>query len=456
MINRIPWVLLLLVVGLMMPGTAQPQADPPVRLRILWFDDARESVILQELVNEFNAENPGVEVEIELTIASEHHRLIEEGLRSGRVPHLVRTNEPTRHSEDLLDLRPYLEDPDAWAANFSPTFLASLRKSTDDDALYGFPTEVTLSAPFINRDLWEEAGVPIPSDDTDEVTWDEWIIAAGQVQGALQSNDREVYALAMDRSGHRFWGPSLSLCATYVDINDPFSDVTIDTPGFRDAAQRLKNWHDWGLTPLTVWMGTSDTTIPASEFFIDGKVAFYFSGSWQIGAFERQISEFDWEVVPNPVGPCGQTGMVGGNTMVAMQGPGDEAWVGRLVDFLTRDENLERFYIENLLLPGHQGMIESGLTYTSSQEELETFRMALDNAAEEAYALQYRPDSSTIHGAIRRGLTDMLTENLSIDETVARVQSYLPSPPPQGSNSTLPPAAAGQDNDDDDDDNDDD
>ena len=39
-------------------------------------------------------------------------------------------------------------------------------------------TQLTITGPFINRTLFEQAGVAVPSDESDEVTWEEWAEAA--------------------------------------------------------------------------------------------------------------------------------------------------------------------------------------------------------------------------------------------------------------------------------------
>lgn len=424
---------LLLMVGVMLSAIPTLSQDgngegEPVELSILWFADAEEETgELRRLLEEFEAANPAITVNIEPTTNREINTRIEQLTRAGTPPDLARTTEPGRFKEYLLDLRPYLSQPDVWEQNFQPEFLASLRDNPEDGGLHGYPTDLTVSAPFINRTLWEEAGVPIPSDNSDEITWEEWTKAATQVQAALSTSNRRVYALAIDQSGHRFWGPSLSLCASYIDLDNPTSgEITIDTPGFRTAATLLRDWHDNNLVPHEIWTGDSDTLVPATEFFIDSQVAFYFSGNWQLSRFQNDIGEqFEWEVVPNPVGPCGQTGMIGGSTMVAFEGTESPEAVGKLMDFLTEYDNLARFYRENKFLPGHVIMNQTGLDYPDLVEELQQFQQEIERVDPESIILQYRPDSSTIHNAIRAGLVQMLQNDLSLDETIALIEAEI-------------------------------
>ena len=406
--------------------SAQNTNDAPVTIEILWFDDGNESETLAALLDAYMEQNPNLDITLEISTSIEVNNELSRRIAAGNPPDLARTNIPSSYRGDLLDLRPYLANPDQWAQNFRPDFLAGLREDPASDALHGYPTDLTISAPYINRTLWERAGVPIPSQVQTDPTWEDWITAATQVQAALTSNNDEIYAIAMDATGHRFWGPSLSLCATYVqDFSTPLDEITIDTPGFRTAANMLKSWHKDGLIPPGVWTSSQQNNDPPDRMFIDGKFAFYFSGSWQLDSFEKRIDDFEWEVVPNPAGGCGRrTGMVGGSVMVPFESTDHPEEVGQLVDYLTEYDNLRRFYTENLILPGHTGMIEEEL-YPGGSNNLRRFQQELANAVEEAFVLQYRPDSFQIHSTIRDGLITMLQDDLTIDETVALIEQEL-------------------------------
>lgn len=424
---RILRIVLLWSLLTLLAVNAYSQTDETVTLNLLWFeDDDRQGVVLQSLLDSFEETYPNIRVQLDPQAPQDVNARLEAVLRDGTdAPDIARTNSPSRFSEYLLDLRPYVADPDRWEQSFSAGFLASLRKSTDDNGIYGYPTDLTISAPFINRSLWEAAGVPVPPYETRPVSWDEWVTGALQVQAALSTESNQVYAVAFDRSGHRFWGPSLSMCASYVDIDDPLAPVQIDTPGFRAMLSMFQSWDSNGLQPIEIWNDSANATVPADRFFIDSQVAFYFSGNWQLGNFRNNIGErFNWEPVPNPTGDCAPSGMIGGSVMVAFNTTEHPEEVGLLMDYLTAYDNLERFYRENLLLPGNIEMNQVGLNYEDLQDELKLFQQEIERANPEAFALQYRPDSARIHNAIRLGVVDMISQDLTIDQAVACVQHY--------------------------------
>ncbi len=417
-----------LVGVLLLGGAATAQTQDEIRLEFLWYDDGTESIELRRQIQAFQAENPGVTVNLRiLSNPAEINSQLNNTIGTLTAPDLARTNVPSNYLVHLLDMRPYLDDPETWEARFREGYHNSLRDDAADNGLHGYPVDMTISGPYINRTLWETAGVPIPDYQNRNITWAEWITAATQVQVALDTNERDVYAIAFDPSGHRFWGPSLSLCATYIDMNDPYtSDVNVRTPGFRQAAEQLKSWHEEGLIPSEIWDTNPETRMPADEFFIDNQIAFYFSGSWQLANFDDRIDNFEWEPIPNPSGPCGRTGMIGGTSVIALDTTEYPDVVSGLVEYLTREENLIPFYEQNLLLPGHLNDMTAGrLNYAQDVDRLALFQAEIENALPEAYALQYRPDSADIHGAIRRGLSEMINQDLTVDETITLIENSL-------------------------------
>jgi alpha-1,4-digalacturonate transport system substrate-binding protein len=419
---------LALLSGALLSATVRAQTEDPVTLDFLWYDDSTESILLRRQIGAFEEQNPGVTVNLRVVSTPEEiNAELQNAIGTPSVPDLARTNIPSNYSQHLLDMRPYLNDPETWEARFREGYHNSLRDDPNDGGLHGYPVDMTISGPYINRTMWETAGVPIPDYQNRSITWEEWITAATQVQVALDNRDHDVYAIAFDPSGHRFWGPSLSLCATYIDMDAPFtSEVTINTPGFRRAAELLKSWHDEGLIPPEIWDADAETRMPADEFFIDSQVAFYFSGSWQLANFDDRISDFEWEPIPNPSGPCGRTGMIGGTSVIAFNPTQQPESVSNLVEFLTQEDNLLSFYEQNLLLPGHlDDMTASRLNYSEDVDRLTLFQAELENALDEAYALQYRSDSGDIHGAIRRGLTAMINDDLTIEETIRQIEADL-------------------------------
>ncbi|MCL4251415.1 MAG: extracellular solute-binding protein [Anaerolineae bacterium] len=403
----------------MLVGVLAVHAQDPVELRITWYDDGNEGTVLRDILDRFEAENPDIRVVVD-TVA--YNTILEQlplQVEAGEGPDMARVTNFDAFKGFYLDLRSYLEDTDYWEASFAPAVLAALRSGEDDaDALYGFPNQFTVTGPYINRTLFEQAGIDVPSDSMDAVTWEEWTDAAKQVAEATGTQ----YAIAMDRSGHRFAGPAFSEGAILFADD---GSVTIDTPGFRTMAELFVQWHTEGITPAEVWIGSGGSYAAAADYFINGQLVMYMAGSWQIGRFANDIGDaFDWEAVPNPSGPGGSTGMPGGTMMVAFAETEHPAEVARVMDYLVQVDNLKEFTERTLFIPAHLGLGELNFQtdVVAAQNALNVFAAEVPKLSDQAYELQFGGKAFAINNPIRDRLTQVLTGELSLEDALARAQ----------------------------------
>lgn len=397
------------------------QAQDPVELRITWYDDGNEGAVLRDLLDRFEAENPDIRVVIDtIDYAEGILKTLPLQIQAGEGPDMARLTAFMTLTDYYLDMRPYLDDAEYWDESFPSFILQAMRPAGDTEGLYGFPTQFTITGPYINRTLFEQAGIEVPSDTSDSVTWQEWTDVARAVAEATGTP----YAVAMDRSGHRFAGPAISQGATFFDAE---GNVTIDSPGFRDMSNLLISWHNDGITPAEVWVGNSGTYTPATDYFLNGQVVFYVAGSWQVGNFANNIGDtFDWEAVPNPTGPGGSTGMPGGAVLMALKETEHPEEVARVMDYLVQQDVLGEFSARTLFIPGHLGLVESGVDFQTDVEAakntLNTYLAELPKIAEDAYTLNFHPQNSAIFNAIRDRLGQVLTGELSLDDAIVRMQ----------------------------------
>jgi alpha-1,4-digalacturonate transport system substrate-binding protein len=318
-------------------------------------------------------------------------------------------------------MRPYLPDVEYWEASFPEIVFQAMRTGDDTTGIYGYPTQFTVTGPFINRTLFEQAGIDVPSDTRDDVSWEEWTEVARQVAAATDTP----YAIAMDRTGHRFAGPAMSMGATYFDAD---GNITIDTPGFRDMAEILFGWHSEGITPAEVWLGSGGSYAAAADFFINGQLVLYMSGSWQVGRFSNDIGDaFDWEVIPNPTGPGGSTGMPGGAALMAIGSTQHPQEVARVMDYLVQVDQMKEFTARTLFIPGHLGLGEIAYEtdLEAAQQALNAFAAEVPKLEDQAYMLNFHPQNFVVFNETRDRLTQVMLGELTLDEAVQRIQQAV-------------------------------
>ncbi|MBE2221498.1 MAG: extracellular solute-binding protein [Anaerolineae bacterium] len=376
------------------------------------------SVVMEDLLDRFESENPDINVILDNVPLSTIMESLPLQLQTGDGPDIAKVTDIGGLSEYYLDMRPYLTDPGYWEENMQTTINATNPDGLDE--INGIYSDVTVTGPFINRTLFEQAGVAVPSDTSDEVTWEEWAEAARQVRDATGVD----YAMAMDRSGHRFAGPAVSQGAQFFNEE---GYPTIDDEGFRRMAQLMIDWHADGTMPLDVWAG-GDSYQDARAEFVNSNLVLYMTGNWQIGPFTDQIGDaFDWEAVPNPCGPAACSGMPGGSVIVGIAATQYPEQVTRLMEFLAAEENYGEWAARANYIPQHEGLIESGIAYeTDLPQALNAYTVFGNQTSKLApltYELQGYKYNSLLFNSIRDRLTQAIVGELSLDEAIERIQA---------------------------------
>jgi alpha-1,4-digalacturonate transport system substrate-binding protein len=281
-----------------------------------------------------------------------------------------------------------------------------------------------VTGPYINRTLFEQAGIEVPSDVKENVTWEEWTEVTKQVAEATQTP----YAIAIDRSGHRIAGPALSMGASYFDEE---GNWTIDSPGFRAFAEIIKGWHDAGITPKEVWMGAGGGSYAqAGDYFVNGELVMYMSGNWNIGRFTNDIGDaFDWDVVPNPTGPGGSTGLPGGASIAAFASTKHPEETARVMEYLIQEDVVAEFSARTLFIPGQLTVAGKGVEYATdlpaAKSALNGYLAEIPKLQDAAFQIFYNPVSRVYYGESVNRLTQWMTGELTLDDALARIQQAL-------------------------------
>ncbi len=397
-------------------ASTEESAGDVVELRMTWYTDGNEDVVMRDLLDRFEADNPDIKVVMDTVAYQQILDNLPIQLAAGEGPDMARVTDLGGLAEFYLDMSPYLSDSAYWEENFGP-FLAWLRLEGDSSSISGFMTQLTVTGPYINKTLFDQAAVDIPGDGA---TWEDWAAAATEVAEAL---DIEM-PMAMDRSGHRFAGPAISMGAKFFDADG--NPVLADDEGFRAMAELFVNWHQDGTMPMDIWAGNSGYA-GANEEFANAQLVFYMSGSWQIGQFSEQIGDaFDWVAVPNPCGPGACTGMPGGAALVAIKDTKHPAEVARVMEYLASTEILSEFSARTLFIPAHLGLAETGVPFETdlqlAKDALSVFVAQVGHLDQTAFDLQAYPFNRIIFNAIRDRLTQVLVGELTLDEAIARMQ----------------------------------
>ena len=401
-----------------MEEAAEEPAEEPmeemeaVELRFTYYADGVEADVMQPLLDKFMAENPGITVVLDVVPYQTIDEQLPVQVETGEGPDLARITNFGAYKGKLLDLRGYLADSDYYEANFPAPILEAMGYG-------GFPDALTVTGPYVNKTLFDQAGVELPGEGT---TWQEWTDLTKQVADATGVQ----YAISIDRTGHRFAGPAMSMGATLLDSEGNF---TVDTPGFRAFAETVKGWHDDGITPSEVWFN-ADAVNSCIDDFKSGQLVMCMSGSWNINGLANDVGDaFDWVVVPNPTGDGGSTGIAGGSAVAAFADTEHPEEVAQLVEFLIQPENYSAFSAGTLALPAQKDVASTGVEFDTDNPlvlaALSAYTAEVPKLQDQAVGLNVHPYAFAYYRNSANRIAQYLTGELTLDEMLTNLQTDI-------------------------------
>ncbi len=412
--KRMKAFLAALAVGLM-TSTAALAGD----VRIMWYSDGVEGDVLKDLIDRFMKDNPDIKVTIDNVAYSVVKEQLQVQLEAGNGPDIARVTNIKALSKHWLDLRPYLSDPSYWETNFGAQL--DWMRPDGSNIIPGFMTQLTLTGGFANKTLFDQAGVELPKPDA---TWDDWAAAARKVADSQQIP----FPIAIDRSGHRITPMNLSFGADYVGKDGKPAPVD---DGTKQAVTKLVQWTKDGILSKDVWVSAAGSTYrAAADDFINGQVAFYYSGSWQIANFSSKIGNaFDWVAVGTPCGPANCTALAGGAALVAVKYTKNPKDVAKVMEYLARQDIVKEFSERTLFLPAHKGVASGALDFKTDDPQakaaLNVFVAASAKNSELAQKLPGWFWSDTVYGALVTRVSQAMAGELSLDDAFKRIDADI-------------------------------
>lgn len=278
----------------------------PVTLTILHWGDPAENAIVQQLVDQYMADNP--HVRIERIHASDMRSKLKTMLAAGTPPDLfylppdllpeMASLKLIRPIDDFIEQEKQAGTGD-FLEDYYPILLDGYRYDTETGLtgtgpLYGLPKDFTTAVFYVNVDLFQAAGVPIPYDGW---TWEEFESAMRQITAL---NGQPAYAQRRIYGGVlQIWPDTLrNILWTFGGefFGEDFRDVTLDEPPAQEALQMIVRTR---LEEKTVFNATGIARDGGQEF-INGNIGVAGPvGRWMVPRY-ASITRFRWDVVPVP------------------------------------------------------------------------------------------------------------------------------------------------------------
>jgi multiple sugar transport system substrate-binding protein len=289
---------LLLVLGAALlaalPGVAQ---TPSGSVSFMVFGDTAERAAYEQLVADFTRQHPQIQVAlVHVPGQGDYRKRLGVDFAAGTPADIVLLNYrryAAFAARGVLEpLGPYLERSRVLAeADFYPQALAPFRWQ---GTLTCIPQNLSSLVVYYNRDLFEKAGVPRPSEDW---TWDDFLHAARVLTRDTTGRGRiDQYGLGTEVSIFRvapfIWQNGGEL------VDDPVhpTRLALDTPRAREAVQ----WFVELQTRHRVVPDLVEEKAESSERrFLNGRLGMFLNSRRGVPTY-RTITGFDWDVAPLP------------------------------------------------------------------------------------------------------------------------------------------------------------
>lgn len=327
--------------------------------------DQNQVPAIQENIAAFNEKYPNITVNVNVTPFAEYWTKLQTQASSSTLPDLFWMNGPNfalyASNDKIEPITGEVDAGDIDPANY-PESLNELY--TFDDVQYGVPKDFDTIGVWVNTDLFEQAGVPLPSADW---TWEDFQSTAAQISEKLKGQG--VYGGAGGMDGQTTYYDTIFQAGGSV-IEDGQS--AYDTP---EAQEGIDFWRELiasGGSPSIQQL--TDTT--ADQWFTSGKLAMYWGGSWFRSALTDTPMAEHVTVLPLPKGEEQATVIHGVSNVVASSSQNKEA-AQALQVFLASEEAQRQQGQSGAVIPAYEGT-QDDFAQSMPGADLQVFLDAVD------------------------------------------------------------------------------
>ncbi|MBW4474198.1 MAG: ABC transporter substrate-binding protein [Stenomitos rutilans HA7619-LM2] len=311
-----------------------------------WQSNPNETKLLHQVIQEFEAKNPGIRVKYEV-INSEYMDVIKTRLIGDVAPdvfYLDALEAPLLMQYNVLEPLDAYITPAFNLADFEPSMLNAFKRN---GKLYGLPKDFSTLALMYNKKAFAAAGIAQPPK-----TWDE-LIAVSKKLTIDQNHDGK-----MDQVGFGL-APEL---ARQVFVLKAFGGKLIEPNGYAAFAepQSLKGLQlviDQYRRDRTAAQPTDVGATSGSEMLGQGKVSMTLEGPWAIPYFKETFPTlaFATAEVPTINGKAGTMAFTVAYVMNRKAKHKEAAW--KLIAYLTGSEGMKAWAKQGLALPTRRSVL---------------------------------------------------------------------------------------------------
>lgn len=187
-------------------------------------------------------------------------------------------------SKLLLPIPESVVSVDEFSKNYYPVAKTDL---VNNGVIYGIPLEMDTLNLFVNRGLFQAAGLNPPA------TWIDFVNSAKQLTVKDENNTIKTAGAAMGTYSNINHAPDI-ISILFVQSGVSLADISSNLPATIDA---LRFYASFALPNGNIWSDTQDQSLNA---FASGSLAMYFGYSWDFSAIKSLNPNLSFDIYPVP------------------------------------------------------------------------------------------------------------------------------------------------------------
>ncbi|HWY79634.1 MAG TPA: extracellular solute-binding protein [Candidatus Sulfotelmatobacter sp.] len=274
-------ILLTFVIILLIP---KGQPDKPVTLQ--WWGLWEDSSTIQPLILNFKKTHPNITIEYIKNDPNQYLDRLQSRMQNGKGPDifLYHNTWMPMLSGELSPLPSSVITPDQFKQTYYPVMQQGL---TQNGALYGIPLDADSLTLFVNPDLFQAAGVQVPTN------WDDFVKAAKQLTVKDPNGKIKTAGAALGTYDNIKHAPDI-ISLLFLQQGVQMSNLTASS---QNESGALQFYTSFAKGQNNVWDGTLDNSLLS---FSRGTLAMYFGFSWDVFAIQNLNSNLNFSIYPVP------------------------------------------------------------------------------------------------------------------------------------------------------------
>jgi multiple sugar transport system substrate-binding protein len=364
---------------------------------------------LDAIVTAFEAENAGIQVEVETAPFADYFTLLQADIASGDAPDVFELNYENfvtyADAGSLLDLG-------SMVSADAPYYPRALEAFSYDGVQYALPATFSTVLLFYNADLFDAAGIEYP---TAEWTWADAVAAAEAIK-ALGDDTWGLY------SPTQFWEfyKKAGQNGDCKFFNEEMTESTLNSEACVSTLETMVGFQTSGIMPTAADLsGVSD-----GELFLSGKLGMLVTGIWMFDAFKD--APFVWNVEVEPGINQKANHFFANGVAVSAETTNAEAAV-KWAEFLTSSEVAANVRVESAWeLPAldKPEYFEAYLTKTPPANRAAVFA-ALENPVTPPVIVRQGEMQDAVNALLTQVVDGELTAQEALDQAKAQLDELI-------------------------------